>query len=103
QCTPACGYLTRWFMGVAAGAANGVLGHEAYLWTGSLLLLAWFAPNTQEFMRKYRPVLDMPKPNKNILSLVWRPSFAMACFAWLIGFVAIINLTKRSPFLYFQF
>jgi alginate O-acetyltransferase complex protein AlgI len=103
QCVPTCGPMIQWLIGIASGAAKGVFGIEAYLWAGGLLMLAWFAPNTQEIMSNYRPVLEMPKPNKNILPFVWRPSLVMVGIVWLIGLVAIVNLTKQSPFLYFQF
>jgi D-alanyl-lipoteichoic acid acyltransferase DltB (MBOAT superfamily) len=103
QCISSCGHLTRWLMGIASSAAKGVFGIEAYLWAGALLLVAWCAPNTHEIMSAYGPTLEMPKPNRNIVSLSWHPSFIAACAVWLIGFVAIINLNKKSAFLYFQF
>jgi alginate O-acetyltransferase complex protein AlgI len=103
ECLTACGPVTHWLAAVTAGAGKGLLGLDAYLWAGALLLLAWLAPNTQEIMSKYGPVLVMPEPNGSMLRLVWRPTVGMACAVWLIGFIAVISLTKQSAFLYFQF
>jgi D-alanyl-lipoteichoic acid acyltransferase DltB (MBOAT superfamily) len=97
QCSSDCGPIAHWMLAVAANTSNSIFGIEAYLGAGAVLLLAWFTPNTQEIMNLYGPAVGTRS------WLAWRPTFAVACTVWLIGFIAMVNLTKKSPFLYFQF
>ncbi|WP_250124644.1 MBOAT family protein [Chroococcidiopsis sp. CCMEE 29] len=76
----------------------------------TLTLIVWFAPNTQEWMSQYEPVLDHRKPKapSNWYSLFWRKlqwqpnrlwGIAISC----IIVTCILNLSKVSEFLYFNF
>ena len=63
-------------------------------------------PNTIEFMRRYRPVLD---PTHVVPSVrhrqwwAWRPALHWSVITAVIGIYAALNLARVSPFLYFQF
>jgi alginate O-acetyltransferase complex protein AlgI len=75
-------------------------------WLACLLLLgiAWFAPNTQQIMARYRPGLDTAAVAPARWS--WRPSLAavVATGAVLAPALYFIVFTDRvSDFLYFQF
>ena len=88
--------------GIVFGATNGLIMGGALNWIWILLLIVWFAPNTQQIMQQFKPALDVPD-GTGITRLAWRPSATAAMLVWLIGFIAIINLNKQSVFLYFQF
>lgn len=70
-----------------------------------LLLIAWFAPNTQQFMSDFGPASwntrnKQPcRPNY----LKWKPSLTHAIATFIVLFVAITHITKASEFLYFNF
>ena len=81
--------------------SNGLATSGMMNWIWIMLLIVWFAPNTQTIMQSFKPALDMPKDHKK--RWLWQPSARTALVVWLIGFIAIINVNKQSAFLYFQF
>jgi alginate O-acetyltransferase complex protein AlgI len=74
-----------------------------------LLIIVWFAPNTQQWVERYRPALHYK--TSTVVSagdrfwkrLQWRPTKAWAIVSASITAVALLNLTKVSEFLYFEF
>lgn len=96
-------------LGIAGqfGEASQHLDGKGLRWLIVLLCLAWWAPNTQELMRRQRPAqpvypddLRMPKSAR----LIWRPTIA---WTLVIAAMALLALSKissgESEFLYFQF
>jgi hypothetical protein len=72
-----------------------------------ILLVVWFLPNTQEFLRRYQPALD---PSRVLDSRPgvrrwweWRPTPAWAAFTVLLFAVVLYEFDKLSEFIYFQF
>ncbi|MGB8516767.1 MAG: MBOAT family protein [Gallionella sp.] len=88
--------------GVVFGATNNLIMGGAVNWIWISLLIVWFAPNTQQIMANYKPALDVPSGNR-AKRLLWQPTMRVAFLVWLLGFVALINLSQQSAFLYFQF
>lgn len=86
-----------------ATAANLLgMNHDDFVIMASIILLlfCWYAPNTQEFMRNYRPAYQKIISGS---SITWRatPGFAIAtAFFTLLTF---LGLTGVSEFIYFQF
>jgi D-alanyl-lipoteichoic acid acyltransferase DltB (MBOAT superfamily) len=75
-------------------------------WLIILLFIVWFAPNTQEIMSQYKPVLMARKPNRlNNHIWFWKPTLAWAVILSLVSFIAISKVlsAETSNFLYFQF
>ncbi|MGK7890358.1 MAG: MBOAT family protein, partial [Leptolyngbyaceae cyanobacterium] len=76
----------------------------------ALMLIVCFAPNVQEWMADSSPALNPPKPAK-LPSLVrdiwhqlrWQPSLIWAIFMSTISIISVVNMTKVSEFLYFEF
>jgi alginate O-acetyltransferase complex protein AlgI len=74
------------------------------LWSKLALLhlIAFIAPNTQEFMRKFSPALDFRDPAGRIF-----PEFAMtrrwAVLLGAIGGIGLLAMERKSEFLYYQF
>lgn len=75
-----------------------------------LLLVAWFTPNTQQWMGKFNPIKI--KQPENIASswsdriwhnLRWQPNKIWALASALITGISLLSLTRVSEFLYFQF
>jgi alginate O-acetyltransferase complex protein AlgI len=76
------------------------LGHSPY-WIAALLAIAWFMPNTQQFMARFNPALETVAvlPNRPL----WSPSRGWAISISVLTVVAMLQLTRVSEFLYFQF
>ena len=105
-CSRWCRFVGLRFDGVAP---NGLLVPELVVrWTWCLALIAWFAPNTQELMSRYRPVLGQPAPGRlaaRFRWLLWRPSYAWGIVVALLSAAALANMWigDNAEFLYFQF
>lgn len=95
--------------------ANGVQFERLYylpLWTSlawlvPLLLMAWLAPNTQEILSRYQPVLDTygtGEPLRRPRWIAWTPNLAWGLTICLLALISIISLRSgASEFLYFRF
>jgi alginate O-acetyltransferase complex protein AlgI len=73
-----------------------------------LAVIAWFAPNTQELLARYRPALGFavePGEPSWYERLRWRPSYAWSVALAVIAAVAIMHMWvgDNAEFLYFQF
>ena len=99
------------FKGMAG--LQGFSRHEAG-WEGSreikwlllLLIVTWALPNVQQMLHRYRPALEtypgeIAAPRWRRLS--WRPTRVWAVLASLFFVAALINLSRVSEFLYYQF
>jgi len=106
------GWLYRWGTvgqwlsahGVAFGATNFLipLTGGAYYWIPALLLIVWFAPNTQQMLSSHKPALNVP-PDGKAKWPQWRPNHAWLVACVLCAVYATISITKISEFIYFQF
>jgi D-alanyl-lipoteichoic acid acyltransferase DltB (MBOAT superfamily) len=82
--------------------------HSALWWIGTLGLIAWFAPNTQQIMARYRPVLEHKLVDAMALRnrwLLWRPTYAWSAVVALLSAAALVTLWigSNADFIYFQF
>ena len=76
-------------------------------WFIALTAIVWLMPNVSEWInytlegndKALKPSLLMPRIQK----LIFKPSIAWAIFTATLAGVAILNLSKASEFLYFQF
>ena len=70
-----------------------------------LLLIAFCLPNTQQFMRVYRPPVGIsPKEREHVnAGLQWKPSAGYALLTAITLYFSVNFLTKASEFLYFNF
>ncbi|MBD2613431.1 MAG: MBOAT family protein [Nostoc sp. GBBB01] len=73
-------------------------------WLPFLLLIVWFAPNTQQILMQYKPTLSSDD-SKISHAFLWKPNLLWATSLGLISFIAISKVleAKASEFLYFQF
>jgi D-alanyl-lipoteichoic acid acyltransferase DltB (MBOAT superfamily) len=76
----------------------------------TLTLIVWFAPNTQEWMSQYDPVLEHRKPKARSgwhlqfwQKLQWQPNGLWGIAISCIIITCILNLSNVSEFLYFNF
>lgn len=83
-----------------------------YLWrlnelTVLILLMGivWFAPNTLQLMRRYRPALIRSDLRSLMRQgrIVWRPTVGWSLAVSSLAVWAILNMGTLSEFLYFQF
>jgi D-alanyl-lipoteichoic acid acyltransferase DltB (MBOAT superfamily) len=75
------------------------------LWIISILLvwfIAWFMPNTQQLLSRYEPAIYNGEI-KGWKYLQWQPSRIWTVSIAVLATVAILNLTRISEFLYFNF
>jgi len=71
-----------------------------------LLCIAWFLPNTQQFMRDFRPAFDSIRETtvrEEVSHLRFEVSTRWAVIIGLVFLVSVGSLTRVSDFLYFQF
>jgi alginate O-acetyltransferase complex protein AlgI len=69
-----------------------------------LSFIAFFLPNTQQFLASFRPSLQDVLTSSGTLSrLRWTPAFHWALIIAGLCLAALIQLTKPSEFLYFNF
>jgi len=88
--------------------SNAVFGNQKYglVWIAALILIAALLPNTQQFMRRYRPAFETYHGEIKRLNyrwLEWCPTRAWAFFTIILFTLAVLGLNRVSEFLYFQF
>jgi alginate O-acetyltransferase complex protein AlgI len=81
---------------------------DAVRWIVVLGAIAWFAPNTQQLLARYRPVLGpavADRSERRPRRLAWRPSYAWSIVVALLAAAALANMWigDNAEFLYFQF
>ena len=98
------GALGAWLsgMGVTFSDARGLVTAGLIYWIVILLALAWLAPNTQEIMNRARPVLDAQVSDMQRWWM-WQPAPWVAAPLAMLALLVVVNLHKKSEFLYFQF
>jgi alginate O-acetyltransferase complex protein AlgI len=74
----------------------------------ALLLIAWFAPNTQQFMRDFMDIEDAPRyrfdpATPSTAWLRWRPSPVFAVALAVLSAFTVMSLWQPSEFIYYQF
>lgn len=81
-----------------------------YIWSITLLAIAWFTPNTQEWLKHYKPALDyqltktaVNNSNQWAKSLAWQPNLLWSITLGIIAGIGLVYLRKATVFLYFQF
>jgi D-alanyl-lipoteichoic acid acyltransferase DltB (MBOAT superfamily) len=101
---PKWGLVGQWLAahGVVFGDTRDLVSGGLVNWIWILLLVVWFAPNTQELMGAYRPALGLPADFR-MRRIAWRPTLLFALTAAVLVAVSIFNLHRQSEFLYFQF
>ena len=66
--------------------------------------VCWFLPNTQQYMRRYDPVLGNEyTQDLSLLELQWRPGWVSACLVALMLSGSLLSLSDVTEFIYFQF
>ncbi len=75
-----------------------------------LLLVVWFCPNSQEIMRRVRPVIgqergdgEADRPTSLVAYLTWVPGTAWAIAIAIATAIALVHLSQVSEFIYYQF
>lgn len=92
----------------SAGIEFGKLSHSG-AWPALCLLLAvvWFAPNSIELLRHYRPALmrfpGSTPVRRGWMKLRWRPNLFWLLATAAMFLASIMNMAEVSEFLYFQF
>jgi alginate O-acetyltransferase complex protein AlgI len=82
------------------------LGLPEVRWLALMFLIAWGLPNVQQIFHRYRPALETYPGEVSPpywARLTWRPATAWAFATALLLVTAVINLTRVSEFLYYQF
>ncbi len=101
------GFLQPAFEFLGFGFSGGWVAPEHYimfLWLVFWLAIVWFWPNTQELMRRYRPVIPVPSaPTGRLRGMVWRPTWQWAMVVVTMAMAGFLGLSSVTEFLYFQF
>ena len=104
-------WLVRWgdtgawlaAQGVSFADTRGLVRAGLINWLVILLVIVWFAPNTQQIMRRAQPALGVPAARDAARWMQWRPAAWLAVPLAALALVVVVNLHKKSEFLYFQF
>ena len=95
------------FNGLPAADLQGaqLTSKDAIEWFIALALIAWFAPNTQEIMRRFSPAVNASDyvSTEQDGKIIWAPTGKWALLLALVGLYTILSLNRVSEFLYFQF
>jgi D-alanyl-lipoteichoic acid acyltransferase DltB (MBOAT superfamily) len=85
------------------------LGSYRYLPVYTLLsacaFICWFMPNTQQYMRRFEPVIrDRPDDApRGLVRVEWRPGWGSAVTVALLLGAGLLSLSAVTEFIYFQF
>ncbi len=82
-----------------AGAGGFSRGAVNWLWI--LLLVVWFAPNTQQIMGHFNPALDFREDSA--AKFAWQPNWRWLTAHVALALFGLISISKVSEFIYFQF
>ncbi len=103
------GFLRAWGVAFSGFSVNvGLSQKYAVIGISALLAVAWFTPNTQQWMGQYSPTLTQPQESSSFAQHLWRPwqwkpsptwSAVLGC----LTAISILGMTRVSEFLYFQF
>jgi len=103
------GRVLQGLIGLGGDAVTGVSAAAAAPWIAGALLLAWFAPNTQQIFARYEPALEFrdadrwPATEPAPLPITWRPNLAWAVVIAVLLVVALAQIARGTTFIYFQF
>jgi hypothetical protein len=99
------GALGAWLsaQGVMFSDTRGMVTAGLIYWIIALLLVVWLAPNTQQIMSRAKPVLDTLTDSGARHWWHWRPAPWLAAPLAVLALAVVVNLHKKSEFLYFQF
>lgn len=91
--------------GIRFGDSGVFQGKTEVAWILALLAIIWFLPNTQQIMARFNPGLGLVHAQAGQIGarLLWRPNWIWAIAVSLICGLSILNITRVSEFLYFQF
>ena len=91
--------------GVGVKAAMCLAGiPTAFFWIVGLAALTFLCPNTQQIMRRYKPVLGEVRPPSRIGSgIEFEPNAFWAAIVGALFAISVSNIGQSSPFLYYQF
>ncbi len=106
------GPVAGWLGSVGIHFDGGYLGsahYTAFFWLVVWTAIVWAWPNTQQWLARFEPALDshvVPQAQAfaNMWQKVlWQPTWQWAIITAAIGGVALLNMSRISEFLYFQF
>jgi alginate O-acetyltransferase complex protein AlgI len=99
-------------LGITFANLSGWEFARMYAWVAALLSVAFLAPNTQQLMARYEPVLEMARGRvsdqlgdalQRKHRLAWSPSVGWAIATGLLAFLSVASVARTSEFLYWQF
>lgn len=93
------GELQTWGVRFVLGGGESFIA--TWGWVSSLLAIALFLPNTQEWMRNWRPAAGV-EPRFGARA-AWQPTTRWAVAMSALVLLGLLSLTRVSEFLYYQF
>jgi len=94
------------FLGQCLAALGvGPVGYlPVYTLLGICLFICWFLPNTQQYMRRYDPVLWQGMPDTTgPIEFHWQPGWQTASLAAVLFGISLLSMSSVTEFIYFQF
>lgn len=82
------------------------LGREMMLWFAGVSFIVWGLPNTQQFMQRYKPALNIPRADirpVHFQFLQWQPTISWAVTIGGCALISVLFMSSINEFVYFQF
>jgi alginate O-acetyltransferase complex protein AlgI len=89
--------------GVMFSDLRVVHGRDEVIHLAALLAIVWFAPNTQQIMSDWEPVYETLSIDAAKRRLIWQPTPKWAFVCSVVTVLAILQISRATEFLYFQF
>jgi len=95
------------FGGNSTAIITGAPRPERWAWLGVLYLVVFFAPNTQDILSGFHPVLGVKEASRHHGlcggRLLWSPESRWAIFCAVVFTACLLSLSNVTEFLYYQF
>jgi D-alanyl-lipoteichoic acid acyltransferase DltB (MBOAT superfamily) len=79
--------------------------HPSIRWAcclGVLFMVVWTMPNSLQILRLYEPTLSKLR-STSLVQFAWRPTLAWSLATAVVAFVALLEITGVTEFIYFRF
>lgn len=92
----------RTSLGYTSVIASNEVGYLLLLLLTSGIIV-FFAPNTQQLLYRFQPVIDWPLKTFQPKFILWRPNAFFAAFCALLTVISLLSFGHVSEFLYYKF
>lgn len=106
--SPLLSHISTWFekYRIHFGELEETYRSGEFSWLLILLIGVWILPNTYQIMKQFNPALALTEEvaiRKPLRFLEWKPNVAWAVMSCIFMVFVVLNISKETVFLYYQF